>query len=463
MKITIHRGINQIGGCITEITTDTTRIFIDLGLNLPDNEGLINDYLANEGSIESLTDGVDAIFYTHYHGDHLYLFHFVPESIPQYIGKTAKQVVIEKYKRLSYIESEKERFTSCLQKVERMSSLTEAVPVSINEIKVTPFIVSHSAYESFMFLIEADGKRILHTGDFRDHGYLGKGLKKILRKIVEDRAIDVLIIEGTMLSRQEEQVKTENKLQQEASEIMKKYKNVFVLSSSTDMERLSSFHAANKKVCNRPFICDNYQKNILEIFSESAGKRSPLFRFDKVYDFREDNEKLLNWMDDKGFCMLVRPTEKFSKYYNFLKERLKDEDTVLIYSMWGEYVNPISKHKKEDYLRFVNQFSNIEKLHTSGHASMKCLSDVCKIVNPRTGIIPIHGENAKDYYKLNISDSLKEKIIIFPDNHDCINIDDEMKFEQGFNYLKMLILYAMFRRRRSQIKFIKPKRSKCGG
>ena len=131
--------------------------------------------------------------------------------------------------------------------------------------------------------------------------------------------------------------------------------------------------------------------------------------------------------------------------------------------MWGEYVNPISKHKKEDYLRFVNQFSNIEKLHTSGHASMKCLSDVCKIVNPRTGIIPIHGENAKDYYKLNISDSLKEKIIIFPDNHDCINIDDEMKFEQGFNYLKMLILYAMFRRRRSQIKFIKPKRSKCGG
>src|SRR5690554_2040348 len=105
MKITIHRGINQIGGCITEITTDTTRIFIDLGLNLPDNEGLINDYLANEGSIESLTDGVDAIFYTRYHGDHLDLFHFVPESIPQYIGKTAKQVVIEKYKRLSYIES----------------------------------------------------------------------------------------------------------------------------------------------------------------------------------------------------------------------------------------------------------------------------------------------------------------------------------------------------------------------
>ena len=59
---------------------------------------------------------IDVICFTHYHGDHLDLFHFVPESIPQYIGKTAKQVVIEKYKRLSYIESEKERFTSCLQR-----------------------------------------------------------------------------------------------------------------------------------------------------------------------------------------------------------------------------------------------------------------------------------------------------------------------------------------------------------
>jgi len=35
MKITIHRG-NQIGGCITEIVSSRgTRIFVDLGHNLP--------------------------------------------------------------------------------------------------------------------------------------------------------------------------------------------------------------------------------------------------------------------------------------------------------------------------------------------------------------------------------------------------------------------------------------------
>lgn len=30
-----------------------------------------------------------------------------------------------------------------------------------------------------MFLIEADNKRIWHTGDFREHGYIGKGLFKV--------------------------------------------------------------------------------------------------------------------------------------------------------------------------------------------------------------------------------------------------------------------------------------------
>ena len=37
MKITIHRGLNQIGGCITEIQSlSGTKILIDLGHNLPD-------------------------------------------------------------------------------------------------------------------------------------------------------------------------------------------------------------------------------------------------------------------------------------------------------------------------------------------------------------------------------------------------------------------------------------------
>ena len=62
MIITIHRGLNQIGGCISEIATDTTRILIDLGQNLSDKNGIIIDKLANKEEVEKLTTGVNAIF-----------------------------------------------------------------------------------------------------------------------------------------------------------------------------------------------------------------------------------------------------------------------------------------------------------------------------------------------------------------------------------------------------------------
>ena len=34
MQITVHRGLNQIGGCIAEIATSSSRVFIDMGENL---------------------------------------------------------------------------------------------------------------------------------------------------------------------------------------------------------------------------------------------------------------------------------------------------------------------------------------------------------------------------------------------------------------------------------------------
>ncbi len=62
------------------------------------------------------------------------------------------------------------------------------VPIKINNNLVfKPLLVDHSAYNSFMFLIEADGKRVLYTGDYRNHGYKGKLFKPMLKKIRQIR------------------------------------------------------------------------------------------------------------------------------------------------------------------------------------------------------------------------------------------------------------------------------------
>lgn len=44
--------------------------------------------------------------------------------------------------------------------------LQDQEPIQIKDITVTPYIVDHSAYGAFMFLIQADGKKVLHTRGF---------------------------------------------------------------------------------------------------------------------------------------------------------------------------------------------------------------------------------------------------------------------------------------------------------
>lgn len=252
MNIIIHRGSNQIGGCITEIATDETRFFIDFGQNLPDNKGVINDKLAALEAVAQLTEGVSAIIYTHYHGDHVGLFPFVPNRVKQYIGEVALKVMLAKH---SHIENGKD-----LDKLNSFKTFRSGHSFLIGkDIRITPYFVSHSACDSNMLLIEAAGKRILHTGDYRNHGYLGKGLTKVIKAYIGQ--VDVLITEGTMLSRGNERVQHESQLKQDFIALMKQYKNCFVVCSSTDLERLATIHAAHKETKpTAPFICDEYQK-----------------------------------------------------------------------------------------------------------------------------------------------------------------------------------------------------------
>lgn len=407
MKITIHRGLNQIGGCITEIATATTRILIDLGQNLPDNLGVSNDKLATSANIAELTSGVNAIIYTHYHGDHIGLFNLVPQGVQQYVGKVARQVALCKHKKLEQIKDRKELSVAEVKSLEAMATMVGGVPFCIGDIKISPFFVSHSAYESFMLLVEAEGKRVLHTGDFRDHSYLGKGLEKVLTTYIKQ--VDVLITEGTMLSRSDERVRHENELKGEFAELMKRYKNCFVVCSSTDLERLATIHAAHKMAkANAPFICDEFQREVMDIFSRSAGEESELFQFNDAMTFESRQAEM--WKQN-GFTMLVRCTDKFSKWTDMLLSAINQKETVIIFSMWGEHINSLSRHAKSSYLDFVGRFENVVKLHTSGHASMECLTKVCSLTNPRLAIIPIHSENSESYKRLLISEELRAKVV----------------------------------------------------
>lgn len=95
------------------------------------------------------------------------LMDMVNPDIPLYIGKASKEIL----KRLN---NRTRKFP--VELVERIRTFEAPQTIVIGDIAITPLFVDHSAYDAHMFLIEADGKRVLHTGDFRNHGFRGKGL-----------------------------------------------------------------------------------------------------------------------------------------------------------------------------------------------------------------------------------------------------------------------------------------------
>lgn len=371
MTVTVHRGTHQIGGCATEFRTASTRILIDMGAQLPD---CTTPQEHDDLSIPGITCGradCDAVFFTHTHGDHVGLIGRVLPSIPLYMGETAKELY------LTYCRQIKSESVAV---VEQARTFVPNQPIHIGDITVTPFLIDHSAFDAYMFLIEAEGVLVLHTGDFRFHGFRGSKTCRMLEAYVGQ--VDYLVCEGTMLSRRGEAVMTERELQERARALMMRCKHVFVLCSSTNIDRIAAFYGARPD--RRPAICDNYQKEMLDIVRRRHGAKTKLYDFQYVYPYYRKNEKLQQLMKGRGFLAFIRA----NTWSQSLLEQYGDGGLV-VYSMWPGYLKGSTKN--EQLSKFLAPY-DYEILHTSGHATAADIALLCKTVQPKKGIIPIHSQ-----------------------------------------------------------------------
>ena len=408
-KITAYNS-NQIGGNVVVIETEKSKIAIDFGENLPGNENANTE-------IEGLSTGersFDAVFFTHYHGDHVGRIQSILPGVELYLGTVARQILLNINTTLK-----NDDMVKLLSDDKRIKELHKDVTIPINQgdILVTPYIVDHSAYEAFMLLIETKDKTILHTGDFREHGYRGgKSLIPTIDCYVRQngkRNVDTLIIEGTMLSRMNEKVFTEDDLQAWAEDYFKEHRHIFLLCSSTNLDTLASFYQAGDKYGMRMFGTD-YVVTQLKTFSGTAGNETTHYKFENVWPIRFG--KMLNkgsfhgtqeeYMRRFGFICVVKEGEAYEKWI----ERFKDCKPVLIYSMWEGYLDPKRPAYNRKLAEFYNKYKHVIQ-HTSGHATAEAIAKVITAVDPKQEIIPIHTENADALKSLNISDELKQRIV----------------------------------------------------
>ena len=432
---------NQIGGCITAITytsgNQTNRIMIDYGCSLSGSENKEEfKYPWNEKP-------VDAIFFTHYHGDHVGRIMEIPDNIPIYMGETSRKVMINIYTALSR-QTDKEgkeykKQLELLQNDERIHTFRwngtqyDAIE-DISNFRIEPYSVDHSAYDAYMFLIETPddtkpvGKKvILHTGDFRGHGRLGKAVIPMINTYIRKhgkRSVDAMIIEGTMMSRKQEKVLTEYQLQMVATQYLKKHKYAFLICSSTNLDSLASFYQAAQKASDNHkrymYTYSGYVKQQLKTFSETAGRFSKVYKF-KYIDQLNFNKTYIHkkWdrpmpqkelMNQYGFIALIKPEDFCEKYI----DEFLDRKPVIIYSMWDGYLDSDNKACNESWIQFLERQKSkgieVKHLHTSGHATVKLLTEVIKKVNPQEEIIPIHTEYKEGFEELEIGEKFKMRI-----------------------------------------------------
>jgi len=259
----------------------------------------------------------------------------------------------------------------------------------LGDIEVTALMTDHSAFDSYSFLIKAKGrKNIFYTGDFRLHGpRSGENGEKML-KLYNAYAKNMggyLICEGTNILK--EKVKSEFDLIPEAQKIFKKYKYVFILCSSTNIDRICIFYKTYKKMWkDRPFLCDRYQEDILNVVTNGPRENSSFYHFEPSKAGEEN-----------GYCRLIRPRSYGDMERCFKEHR---DESVIIYSMWDGYIDKKNNAKNEDLIKFLEPYEDkLERLHTSGHADVESIKKIVNIIKPDC-IMPMHTENREEFKKL---------------------------------------------------------------
>ena len=385
MRINILRGQNQIGGSIIEISDDKTRLFFDIGINLDESDEV------EVPEIDGLFCGVpncDGVFISHYHSDHLGLTDKLLDGIPVFMGEKAYEIITAaadyREKQLSF----------------KPHYVYDKDKIMLGKFTITPFLCDHSAFDSYMFLIEHDDKTILYTGDFRANGRLDfdallSGLPKV----------DVLITEGTTLTREGQENIQEELLEDIAvNYIQDKKSPIFIMMSAQNIDRLVTAQNIADQT-GRVFLQDIYTAQIAkscDVLSDKA--RVFMTGGDKQYQQLQqfNTVKIGKYEISKTpFLMCIRQSMK--NYLAKLNDIVSFEGGVLFYGMWKGYME---QPEMKEFLEWMTSKGvKIHILHTSGHADSITIERIIEQTTPKT-IIPVHTENSDWFNKFEVETNI---------------------------------------------------------
>jgi ribonuclease J len=397
VKVKIHRGTQQIGGTCIEIEADGKRIVLDVGLPLDAGDvSDVKDLLPQVPGFREKDESLLAVIISHPHQDHFGLATFLRPELPIAIGPDAQRIL-----EVATLFSPAGAF------FKNSLPLKDRQPFTLGPFQITPFLIDHSAYDAYSLLIEAGGKRLFYSGDFRAHGRKSSLFEKLINGPPKD--IDVLLMEGTTLGRgNKDEPQTEDDLVWDYLKVFKETKGLcLVWTSSQNIDRIVTIFKACKKA-GRQLIMDLYTAEILRA---TMNDKIPQGTWEKIrvylpeYQRRDAKRKKLFDIVNRYRANRIYPEtlakETGKSVFLFRPKMAGDleqvqclRDASLVYSLWEGYLKMDGQRPFLEWLE-LNDIS-MTQIHTSGHASPSDLKQFAEALNPKV-LIPIHTFHPEEY------------------------------------------------------------------
>ena len=481
-KLTFYGGVDEIGGNKILLEEGNTKIFLDFGMSfnsegkffefpllrptniddlrkidaIPEIEGLyksagikvnynVNGDFSVEGNPEERK--IDAILLTHGHLDHSGYLGLIRPDIP-----VCSSSVTKKFLKLRSdinknwaADVEQECFNTLEVNKEKQIG---------NNILVKRFDVDHSVVGASAFLIYTKDKKIVYSGDFRFHGYRQKETEYFMETIAKEN-IDILITEGTRLSRNEDTnvFETEEDVFSAACDFTKNEKGLVIYDASpADIDRVRTLVRVAKET-GRTLVLDDKKAYFILYFNYNEQKKLiedlPTIDDFYIYLWREKLKKTSKRYSAMSHAFMNPFVETFvhgrnghqrillsaqdtdEKHPRAIKipdgnivwgpigreKILKNSEKYIIYTsngpmtllqllpvngkIKGTYIygkaEPFNEEMEFSYDKLVNWIElaglNMKYAHTSGHVSRKDLEEFIKNINPKC-VVPVHTENA---------------------------------------------------------------------
>lgn len=386
MRLTVHRATQTIGGNCIELAEAGSRLILDVGrpLDSPkDASGLLPSSL-------DLAAPTAGLLISHPHLDHYGLLPETPPQWPVYSGAMAGRLMALTAGIHGKVPVRDYRYWN------------SGKPLQIGPFRVTPLLTDHSAFDAYMLLIEADGKKVLYSGDFRAHGRKASLVQALMRRPPEN--LDALLLEGTNLG-SEKATATESELEHSFCTLFHRTEGrVFVSWSAQNVDRTVTLYRACLR-SGRTLVVDLYTAQVLELLAESGRLPRPGLKqlrvvvtraFVRLYKARGDEafvERMAAYgisakalaSDHERWVIMIRPSLLRDFEQKSVRPTAHD---AWSFSQWRGYLGQPDGHKLQSW--FDSGMAQADHIHTSGHASTADLMSFALAMKAKR-LIPIHG------------------------------------------------------------------------